>query len=160
VGGLAGDDAQQRVSATVGEGGSLAFGDHTFGIDFGAHAWHGINLASSTLHGVGMAPALSNAVNCKALAQAVSAKCYNGACVGHSAEITSLCENSLKSLVHALELEISGIEIAEVHFTSGAARLVDENGDGLANRIEMGTWTPDSALGVGTATFTAITAGR
>ncbi|HUS31428.1 MAG TPA: hypothetical protein VMZ53_23135, partial [Kofleriaceae bacterium] len=89
VGGLAGDDAQQRVSATVGEGGSLAFGDHTFGIDFGAHAWHGINLASSTLHGVGMAPALSNAVNCKALAQAVSAKCYNGACVGHSAEITS-----------------------------------------------------------------------
>lgn len=159
VGGLEGDDAQQRVALTVSEGGAVAFGDHTFGVDFGAHAWHGINLASTTLHGTGVAGALSASVNCKALAQAVSLKCYNGACVGHANELSALCEGGVKQLAHALELDISAVDLAEIHFTGGTAHLVDENGDGLANRIEAGAWTPDG-LGVGGAMFTATAPGR
>jgi hypothetical protein len=159
VGGLAGDDAQQKPPVSVGAGGSLTFGDHSFGVDFGQHAWHGINLASTTLHGTGVAGALSAAVNCKALAQAVSLKCYNGACVGHSAELSSLCENGVKALAHSLELDMSSVDLVEIHFTSGTARLVDENGDGLANRIEAGAWTPDG-LGLASANFTAIAPGR
>jgi hypothetical protein len=160
VGGLAADDTQQRVQVTISEGGAVTFGDHTFGVDFGAHAWHGINLAVTSLHGTGIAPALSAAVNCRALAQAVSLKCYNGACVGHADELTSLCEQSLSSMVHTLETNVAGVDIVEVQLTSGKARLVDENGDGLANRIDMGTWTVDPSAGVGSATFTAATAGR
>jgi hypothetical protein len=160
VGGLAGDETVQRVPLTVGESGSLSFGDQTFGIDFGPHAWHGINLALTSQLGVGVDSALSSAVNCRALAQAVSLKCYSGSCVGHASEITSLCENSVAWMMDAFQDDIAGSSITSIRFTSGTARLVDENGDGLANRIDAGSWTPDPGVGVGSAMFTAITAGR
>ena len=160
VGGLAGDDGQQRVALTVGEGGALTFGDQEFGVEFGAHAWHGINLASTTLHGASVAPALSSAVNCKALAKAVSLKCYNSACVGHLDELSAICERSVAALVTQLETEVASVDIASIRFSAGTAHLVDENGDGLANRVEAGAWTVDPRAGVSSAMFTAITAGR
>ena len=159
VGGLEGDDTQQLVPVTVGESGSLTFGDHTFGIDFGPHAWHGINLALTTQLGVGVDSALANAVNCRALALAVSQKCYSGVCVGRASELTSMCEQSVAWMMNDLENDVLN-SITSIRFTSGTARLIDENGDGLANRIDAGNWTPDPGVGVGAATFTAIAPGR
>ncbi|HTL35010.1 MAG TPA: hypothetical protein VL326_17905 [Kofleriaceae bacterium] len=161
VGGLAGDDTQQRVQITVGTGGTVTFGDQEFGVDFGQHAWHGINLGLTALTGVGVDKALSNAVNCTALAKAVSLKSYNGVTVGHQNELTALCEHSVGALVHQLDLDFAGVDVMSIHLPSGTAHLVDENGDGLANRTDAGAWTVDpTAAGVSSAMFTALAPGR
>jgi len=160
VGGLAGDAAVQHVALTVGEAGALTFGDQTFGIDFAAHAWHGINLGMTTLLGTGVDTALSNGANCPALAHAVSLKCVSGVCVGHAAELTSLCQHSIASMVNAFGNDFATVDVSAIRFTSGTAHLVDENGDGLANRIDTGAWTVDPGLGLGGAMFTATAPGR
>jgi hypothetical protein len=160
VGGLTGDGAAQHVALTVGEGGALTFGDQTFTVDLGAHAWHGINLGITTLLGTGVDTALSSAANCRAVGEAVALKCVSGVCVGHAAEVTSLCEHSIASMVDVFGTDVASVGVSAVRFTSGTAHLVDENRDGLANRIDSGTWTPDPGLGLGGATFTAIAPGR
>lgn len=160
VGGLGGDAAVQKVSLTVGEGGALTFGEHTFKVEFGAHAWHGINLAMEQQTGAGVDAALSASANCKALGQAVSLHCYSGACVGHASELSSLCERSLAALTQQVGASVSAVDISAIRLTGGTAHLIDDNGDGLANRIDTGVWTPDAALGIGGATFTAQAEGR
>lgn len=160
VGGLSGDATAQHAALTVGEAGALTFGDQTFGVDFGPHAWHGINLGITTLLGTGVDTALSNAANCQAVAQAVALKCVSGVCVGHAAELASLCERSITSMVSAFGSNVTTVDISAIRFTSGTAHLVDENHDGLANRIDSGTWTLDPGVGLGGAMFTATAPGR
>lgn len=160
VGGLGGDAAVQKVALTVGEGGALTFGEHTFKVELGAHAWHGINLAMEQQAGAGVDAALTAAASCKALGQAVSLHCYSGVCVGHAAEISTLCERSLATLTQQVGASVTAVDISAIHLMGGSAHLLDENGDGLGNRIDTGVWTPDAVLGIGGATFTAQAEGR
>ena len=71
-----------------------------------------------------------------------------------------MCERSLASLTESVGAGVTAVDITALHIMGGTAHLVDENGDGLANRIDTGVWTPDTALGIGSATFTAQTEGR
>ena len=159
VGGMTADKIDQHVAVTVGDAGAVTFGNESFGVAFGAHAWHGINLAATAELGTDASSALASAVNCRVVAQAVALKCYNGACVGHAAELSSLCEQSLAAVSGALATQINSFDIASIHLPSGTAKLIDDNGDGLANRIENGAWSLDAALG-NHASFTASAPGR
>lgn len=158
VGGLDADDILQRPTATVGAGGALQLGEQRFALAFGNHAWQAINLASEQLFG-GDVSILAR-VDCGAFGRAVAARCVSGTCVGHASELENACKSGLGTLVEELRAQITPIEIGDVHFASGSARLVDDGRDGIADRIVEGTWDAKMDHGQGarrvTATFVAF----
>jgi len=157
VGGLVADKLDQDLDATVGESGALELGDHTFGLAFGSHAWQGINLASQTTFGGDLS--VIESLNCDSLAQSVAARCVSGSCVGHASDIATVCRGGLASLVERLRDALAPVEMTTLRLASGSAHLVDDNGDGLADRIIEGTWhlEADAGAGIHTAqvSFTA-----
>lgn len=160
LGGLKADTIGQQPEVTIGEGGTITFGDHEFGLAFGDHAWHAMNLASSTVFGADVRTTLTSAVNCRALSQAVAAKCYNGSCVGRQPQLQAVCERSLDTMLMELSTRTTTFDLDVLRYVSGSARLVDDNGDGLANRIEDGIWDSEMPAGRARATFTALADGR
>src|SRR4051812_24200721 len=72
VGGMTADKIDQHVAVTIGDGGGMTFGNEQFGVAFGAHAWHGVNLAATSELGTGASAALGTAVNCRVVAEAVA----------------------------------------------------------------------------------------
>lgn len=154
IGGLNADSLLQRTTATVGEAGALALGDQHFGLAFGSHAWHGLNLASTTLYGADLS-ALTTTLDCRAIAQIVAAKCVSGSCVGHASQIQAACTSGLAGLVADLRDHITPIELDVFRLTHGSARLVDDDTDGLADRIVDGTWGVEADAGLGPRTATA-----
>jgi hypothetical protein len=159
VGGLTGDALKQYPPLTVAEAGALDLGAHQFGLAFGAHAWTGINLASSTLYGDAVEPAFVDGIQCASLATAVAARCSSGACVGHASELRAICEGGAAAIVAAVRDPVRNLKLDLFRFAAGSARLVDDNGDGIAERIADGTWQAELDFGSGvraaTATFTA-----
>jgi len=160
IGGLKADVIAQEVPVTVAERGVITFGDHEFGLAFGEHVWHGINLASSNVFGFDVQASLDEKLDCSAFAQAVASKCSDGQCVGHQTLLDAICERSIDLLVSDLSARIVAFDSDVVHYTGGAAVLVDENRDGLANRIADGVWAPELVMGPAKGTFTASTEGR
>lgn len=158
LGGLKADTIDTQPAVEVGEGGAISFGDHQFGIAFANHAWQGINLASKTVFGADVRTALATAVNCRTIAETVATKCVYSSCVGHPAQLQAVCEHGLDLIVTKLAADVGAFDLDVLRYVSGSARLVDENGDGLANRIEDGIWDPE--LGTARGTFTAIADGR
>lgn len=158
IGGLDADDILQRPTASVAAGGALTIGEQRFGLAFGSHAWQAINLASSTLYGGDLAIIAS--IDCGTISRAVAAKCVSGSCVGHASELENACKGHMASLVDELRANVTPIEIGDVHFASGSAKLVDEGSDGVADRIVDGTWDAELDMGNGarrvTATFVAF----
>jgi hypothetical protein len=161
VGGLNADDILQRPVASIGIGGALTIGEQRFGLAFGSHAWQAINLASTTLFSRDLS--LIASADCGAIARAVAAKCLSTSpttCVGHASELENACKIGLTALVEELRAQVTPIEIGDVHFASGTARLVDDGSDGLADRIVDGTWDAETDVGQGareaTATFVAF----
>ena len=164
VGGLTGDVLTQHPSLAVAEGGALSLGAQKFGLAFGEHAWSGINLASSTLYG-GSVQTSFGAINCATLATAVAARCVSGACVGHASELRAICDAGSAAIVASLQEPVTALELDLFRLAAGTARLVDENDDGLADRIVEGSWQAELDFGTGvraaTATFTAeLSTGR
>ena len=157
--GLAADILTQQPQLFVAEGGALSFGDQAFGLEFGQYAWVALNLACTAQFGGDIRTTIGIAVNCPNLAQAVSTKCVLSACVGHKAELTAVCEGGLDAVVNKVHDEISKLNLSAFHFASGTARLVDDSGDGVADRIVDGKWDAELDLGLGLrhtpATFTA-----
>lgn len=154
IGGLAVDVLVQRPTAEVAPAGALALGAQKFGLGFGDHAWQAINLASKTLYGDGVS-LFTSAVNCTTVAQAVAARCVSGSCVGHATELAALCTRGLAQTIGDLGTQVSAVKLTSFHFTRGTARLVDDNGDGIADQIADGTWDAQTDLGTITATFEA-----
>jgi hypothetical protein len=154
IGGLDADALTQRTTAVVGEGGALALGDQRFGLAFGAHAWQGINLASTTLFGADPS-GLATALDCAAIAQVVATKCVSGACVGHASQLQAVCESSRAGLVGDLRDQVTRLDLVALHVAHGAARLVDDDGDGVADRIVDGTWDLQVDHGLGPSHITA-----
>jgi hypothetical protein len=147
IGGLAGDVLTQRPTLSVAEGGQLALGEQHFGLNYGEYAWQGIEAASTALFGGGVRDTLGKAVNCPALAQNVASKCVLNVCVGHETELRAICEGGLDAIVGFSHARMAEQRIEAFRLASGAARLVDDDGDGVGDRIVDGVW--DAKLNVG-----------
>ena len=158
VGGLNADKITQHTTATIAQGGALALGDQKFGIGFGSHAWQAINLTTTRLYG-GDLSILQN-INCDAVAQKVAARCVSGTCVGHTAELLTVCQQGMMSLVARLREELAPVEMDTFRFVTGSARLVDTTGDGVADKISDGRWDAETDAGMGlrktSVAFTAL----
>ena len=80
-------------------------------------------------------------------------------CVGHEAQLKAVCEGGLDALVEQVHQRIAAFRLDVFRFITGAARLVDDDQDGVADRIIDGTWDSEMNLGMGLrrapATFTA-----
>ena len=164
IGGLKADTLTQRTSLEVSEGGALELGEQKFGLGFGSHAWQAINLASTTLFGSDLHTSLVTALDCRTIANAVATKCYGTSCVGHATQLQAACEGAAEAIITKLRERIPAFKLDVYKFVEGTARLVDDNGDGMADRIIEGTWDTEIDLGQGpravAATFTASAALR
>jgi hypothetical protein len=151
IGGSATDSLVQRPKAEVAAAGALALGEQKFGLGFGTHAWQAINLASETLYGKDLS-IFTTAINCTTIAQAVAARCVSGTCVGHATELSQFCTSALAGMITEVGTQLSAVKMTSLKLT-GSARLVDDNGDGIAERITDGTWNAQLDVGSATATF-------
>jgi hypothetical protein len=88
-------------------------------------------------------------VNCPNLAASVATRCFLSVCVGHAAELTSICEGGLDAIVDFAHNRLADIRLDALHLASGAATLVDTDGDGVGDRIENGTWNAELNIGLG-----------
>jgi hypothetical protein len=157
IGGLMADTLVAKPTATVGAAGALQLGDQHFGLAFGSHAWQALNLAANQMFGGDVT--IIQQVDCNAIAQAVAARCISGSCVGHASDLATVCKNGLTTLVDQLRDALAPIELHTLRFTSGTGHLLDDDHDGIADRIGEGTWQTETDTGAGVhaaqVTFTA-----
>ena len=144
LGGLPGDAISQDTTAAVDAAGALRLGEQHFGLAYGEYAWRGIEAASQTRYGGDVRTLLGRAVNCPAIAHSVAGKCVLGACVGHEAELNSVCAGGLDAIVDFAHDRMAELQLEVLHLTSGQATLIDGNRDGIADRITAGTGAPSS----------------
>jgi hypothetical protein len=158
IGGLAGDVLTQTPTISIAEGGSIVFGQQHFGLNYGEYAWQAIEGFTTQVFGGTIRQTLGKAMNCPAIAQTVASKCVLGICVGHATEIESVCEGGLTAIVDFVHDQIAAHRIEALHFASGGARLVDDDADGVGDRIVDGDWDAEMNFGLGlrhtNATFT------
>ena len=159
LGGTASDVLKQSPTLVVAQAGAITLGDHKFGLAFGSHAWSGINLASTAIYGRDVNSAFAGSILCGELARTVSLKCISGACVGRESQLRAICDGGVAGLVGDFRDRVGAFKIEMLRFVGGTARLVDDHGDGLADRILEGAWNIELNMGAGvramTATFTA-----
>ncbi len=160
IGGLAGDILTQSPDLVLGDRGALQLGDQHFGLNYGEYAWQGIEAASTLVFGKGVRPALGSAVNCPALAGAIADKCVLGVCVGHETELRQICDGGLDAVVDFAHDKLAAMRLDVLHLAEGTARLVDDDGDGVGDRIADGVWKAELNLGLGLrhapATFVGV----
>lgn len=149
IGGLAGDVLTQSPDVTVAEGGYVSLGEQHFGLNYGEYAWQGIEAASKAAFGTGVRETLGNAMNCPNLAQHVADKCIAFVCVGHKTEITAICEGGLDAIVNFAHDRMAAMRLEALHLASGTVRLVDDDGDGIGDRLVDGKWEAELNLGAG-----------
>jgi hypothetical protein len=158
IGGLAGDLLTQTPDLSVAERGALALGDQHFGLQYGEYAWQGIEAASNLAFGGGVRATLGNVIDCAAIAHTVATKCVLGVCVGHETELREICTGGLDAVVDFAHDKLAAMRLDVLHFAQGSARLVDDDGDGVGDRIADGVWQAELNLGLGLrhapATFT------
>jgi hypothetical protein len=147
--GIASDILTQHPSIAVGEGGAFQVGDQAFGLLFGEYAWQAVNNECKSLFGADIRGTLGKAVNCPALAKSISNKCVLFVCVGHESLLNDVCEGGLDAVVQVMHDKFSSYNIEALHYASGAATLVDSDGDGVADQITTGTWDAEMNLGLG-----------
>ena len=154
IGGVTADQLLQHPSLSVAPAGSMTLGEHKFGLAFGDHAWSGINLASTTLYGNGVQAVFSTGINCATLARTIAAKCST-TCVGHESDLRAICEGGAAKLTGDLRTRVTAFKLELFQLTTGTATLLDDNYDGLADRIIDGTWKVQLNLGTGVREATA-----
>ena len=160
IGGLAGDILTQKPDLTLGERGALGFGDQHFGLAYGEYAWQGIDAASTAVFGGGVRQTLGTVINCPGLARAVSDRCVLGVCVGHETELREICDGGLDAVVDFAHDKLAAMRLDVLRFAKGDARLVDDDADGVGDRITDGTWQAELNIGMGLrhapATFAGV----
>ena len=149
ISGIASDILTQHPTIAVGAGGSLAVGDQAFGLLFGEYAWSAVNHECQNLFGADLRGVLGTAVNCPALAKNIANKCILTLCVCHETLIDQVCEGGLDAIVDQVHAKFSSYNIEALHYASGAATLVDGDGDGIADSITSGNWDAQMNLGMG-----------
>ena len=149
IDGLAGDILTQHPNTAVSEGGFVSLDEQHFGLMYGEYAWQGLEIASTQLFGQGIRATLGTAVNCPALANTIADKCVLGVCVGHRGLIEDICEGGLDTIVNLAHNAMAANKIEALHLISGSVRLVDDDGDGVGDRLVDGTWDAEMNLGLG-----------
>lgn len=149
IGGLAADILTAHPTINVGQGGAITFGDQRFGLAYGEYAWQGIEMASTAVFGQGVRASIGKAVNCPKLAQIISEKCALGACVGHESELKSICEGGLDALVDFAHDRFAAMRLDAFQYAAGQATLVDDDADGVGDRIVGGVWEAKMNIGQG-----------
>lgn len=149
IGGLAGDVLTQSPTISIAEGGSIVFGEQHFGLNYGEYAWQAIEGVTMAAFGTTIKGTFLKAMNCPALAQAVADKCVLGVCVGHETEIRSVCVGGISAIVDFVHDQVAAHRIEALHFASGGARLVDDDADGVGDRIVDGDWDAEMNFGLG-----------
>jgi hypothetical protein len=149
IDGLAGDILTQHPTTVVSEGGFVGLDEQHFGLMYGEYAWQGLETASTQLFGQGIRATLGKAVNCPALANSIADKCVLGVCVGHEGLIEDICEGGLDTIVNLAHNAMAANKIEALHLISGSVRLVDDDGDGVGDRLVDGTWDAEMNLGLG-----------
>ncbi len=151
LGALPGDVTTQTTTAKSDKG-TLTIGDQTFGLAYGEYAWQAIESACTAEYGQGIRATLGTAVNCPSLAGRIANKCVLGVCVGHTAELTSICERGLDEVVERVHAKFSAMKFDAIHYTAGTATI-------SATGLTGGVWTAEINAGMGLrpvpATFTA-----
>jgi hypothetical protein len=159
IGGFKADTITQLTTATVSTDGELTLGDQRFGLAFGDHAWQALGLASAVLFGGDLRTTFVDGLSCPALASAIALRCVETSCVGHQAELQAFCAHSIELFVTELGRSIAAFDLDVFRFVEGNAQLIDDNGDGVSERIVDGTWSAETDIGLGpraaVASFTA-----
>jgi hypothetical protein len=141
--------ATATASTTTG---GLAIGDHLFSISYGEYAWQALEEKVTADHGAGIRATLGSAVDCRVIAARVASKCVLGVCVGHAAELTSICERGLDEIVERAHAKLASFRFDALHLEAGRATVFDD-------RLVNGVWTAEINAGQGLrhapATFTA-----
>lgn len=163
ISGLAADILTQHPTVEVGPGGALLIGDQTFGLRIGEYAWDGVNQGVAQLFGGDIRASLGKVVNCSTIANNVANKCVLGVCVGHETEIKAICTGALDLVVAGLHAGFAKLNLDAFHMATGDAVLVDDDGDGIGDRIIDGIWDSEMNIGLGLrkapSTFTATRQG-
>ncbi|HET9992919.1 MAG TPA: hypothetical protein VFQ65_30495, partial [Kofleriaceae bacterium] len=146
IGGLMADKLEQQTTAELGDGGALALGDQHFALAIGNHAWQGLGLAVQVRYGGDLS--IVQQLDCNAVAQAVAARCVSGSCVGHASDLVAICQQGMTALVTRLRDGLTPIVLHTLRFVDGTAKLVDDNRDGVAEKID-GTWDVQTDVGTG-----------
>jgi len=149
IGGLAGDLLSQDTNVFVDDDGALLLGEQHFGLNYGEYAWQGVEAVSRAVFGDDVRGALGHAINCPKLAHNVADKCVLGACVGHAAELTSICEGGLDAIVGLAHARLAAMRLEAFHLISGQATMTDDDGDGIGDTISAGIWRAELNLGLG-----------
>ncbi|HEU4728009.1 MAG TPA: hypothetical protein VFT22_08980 [Kofleriaceae bacterium] len=149
LGGRAGDVLTQEPDVAVDQTGALLLGEQHFGLSYGEYAWQGIEAVSRRAYGGGLREVLGQAIHCPSLARNVADSCVLTVCVGHEAELTEICEGGLDALVDLARDRMAEIRLEGLHLASGRATLVDDDRDGVADRLVDGTWQAELDLGLG-----------
>ena len=139
--------------------GTLTLGDQRFGLPYGRYVWQAAEAAVTAQYGASIRELLGSAVNCPAVASAVASKCLLGVCVGHSAQLTAICEAGLDEVVSIARNKMEAQRFDVIHLAAGTAKLGGLAADGTAARLDGGVWTAEIDASQGLrpvpATFTA-----
>jgi hypothetical protein len=147
--GLLGDILTQTPTVTIGDGGALALGDQNFGLNYGEYAWDALNLVVAAEFGGDIQTELTDAVNCPNLAADVSNQCVLDVCVGHEQDLEDICSGGIDALVNVVHAKLAAMRFDVLQYATGTATLVDDDGDGVADRITNGVWAAKIDLGQG-----------
>ena len=151
LGDLPGDIVSATTAATSSKG-KLSVGDHTYSLAYGQYAWEAIEAACTAEYGQGIRETLGSAVNCPNVANTVASKCVWGVCIGHAAELTSLCERGLDEVVERIHDKFEAMRFDAIHFAAGSATVTSTG-------LTGGVWTAEINAGQGLrhvpATFSA-----
>jgi hypothetical protein len=120
----------------------LVLGDHSFGLAYGELTFQALEQLALAETGGDLRAMLGQAVSCPAIAADVADTCVLGACIGHAAELQSLCELGLDEAVNQLHEELAAMRFDAVHLASGRAAV-----DGAS--LSGGSWTAEINLGQG-----------
>ena len=147
--GLAADVLTQTPTLTLSTGGAFSLGDQHFGLNYGEYAWQGLQAASTALFGGDIRATLGAAIQCDQLAAQIADKCVLGVCVGHESDLKSVCTGGLDAIVDSTHERLAAQRLEALHFAAGDATLVDDDADGVGDRIVDGTWDAELNIGLG-----------
>jgi hypothetical protein len=142
-------DMRSQTATCTSSDGSLAIGDHTYGLPYGEYIWVAINEQLVAQYGYDLRGAFGAAVNCPALAHTIANKCVWGYCVGHETELNQICEKGLDEATQRVHDKLAENNFEALHFVSGTATLVDSNNDGPAESLADGVWDAEIDAGQG-----------
>jgi hypothetical protein len=149
ISGLASDILTQHPTVTVGTGGALGISEQHFGLLIGEYLWQGVNAGVDQVFGDDIRTSIGKAVNCSTIAANIADKCVLGVCVGHESMIEEICTNSLDAMVEEIHDRFAALNMEAFHMISGEAKLVDDDADGVGDRIIDGRWDSELNIGLG-----------